>query len=183
MPSLRQIDFINASCSGLKDHLDFIAESRNSHFPSLNAVRILDLSYSLTPADYFIIPSHFLDILRDWTKATETLGIELQNHRGDAVKIHRRYRMLDRGEYLSDIPEYEHDIDFEEESDDTYESPTSEDDYSCSESDVSFSCLSDHPEGSHPEPEMDHDTVLRLWDQMREDEGDDEMSDSSECTD
>ncbi|TDL14523.1 hypothetical protein BD410DRAFT_192195 [Rickenella mellea] len=181
MPSLRRMDFMSPSCSGLEHQLKFLAKSRHSHFPTLKVVRIIDALDLTAPTNYCFVHRRYVDVLRKWTKAAKTLGIELQTKDGDALEVHRRYRMLHPGGDQAKILEYEYEIDFEEESDDTYESLTSDD--SSSESDVSLSCLSHHPEGSHLEQDMDHDTVIRLWDQMQQDERVDAMSDSSECTD
>ncbi|TDL15826.1 hypothetical protein BD410DRAFT_902391 [Rickenella mellea] len=168
MPFLLQIDFMDPSRTGLEHHLRFIAESRDSHFPSLKVIRIFDVVYLGDPTNYVFVPRPYLDMLRNWTEVAKTLGIELQNNRGDALEIHRDYPEVDRGSDLAKLLEHEHENDLEEENDDTYESPTSEDDDSFSDSDVS---LANHAED---EPEMDHDTVLRLWDEERQDEGDDE---------
>ncbi|TDL25249.1 hypothetical protein BD410DRAFT_801307 [Rickenella mellea] len=163
MPSLRQIDFTNRYNDGLQQHLNFIADSKDSHFPALKVVRILDNSWFFA---HYSFRWDVLNILCDWTKVARRLGIELQINQGETLEMHLRDRML---EFTGDgLVECDYETDSEDERDDTYVPSTSEDDDSGSDSDDSLSCVSENLEDSHSEPEMDHDTVLRIWDRMRE---------------
>ncbi|TDL18059.1 hypothetical protein BD410DRAFT_793753 [Rickenella mellea] len=180
MPFLQQFDFAGSGYEGFKQHMEFIADSRDLLFPKLRVVRILNPCFS-GPPTYWPLEKPLQDIFRNFIEAARPLGMELQNYRGNTLEINRRYHLLCGGDGEKTI-QYEIDFDFEEESDDTYEYQTSEDDESGSQSGDSLSCLSDRSEESQPEPDMDHDTLLRLWDQMRQTEGEEGMSCSSEST-